>query len=1826
MVGSDCEDEGTGVDLTGFLFGNIDDSGHLEDDDLLDGESKRMLGSLGRLGLGSLLAEVIESGDDDSQDANDYQQKSPSAVDYFDFAELAEDIENQNGNSNEDGYEGDMEGDGNLMPPPLPPGSPKDSRRLETPLAAMLPSKYANVDVTELFPDFRVGKVLRFSRLFGPGKASSLPQIWRGVRRRRKRRRTDSASSDITTANIVPKTETEQCSDDEEKLLRPWEEGSGSNNNNFSNNNNNERQTTAHWRFGPAQVWYDMLQVPESGEGFNYGFKLKQETELETIPEEVFPDEAFLMVSQLQWEDDVVWDGNEIKQKVMARLNSKTNAAGWLPSSGNRTAQAFSHPGRAPLPHLPKQPPPTGEDDTWYSIFPVENEELVYGQWEEEVIWDATAMKTLPEPKVLTLDPNDENIILGIPDDIDPSKIQQERGPQPKVKIPHPHVKKSKLLLGKAGVINVLQEDAPPPPPKSPDRDPFNISNDIFYATRSSTLRLRAGGVQLIQHSTPAVELRAPVVQTHMGPARLRAFHRPALRKYSHGVLATPGPHHVAPLLKHIKKKAKQRESERMASGGGDVFFMRSVDDLSGRDGELVLVEFCEEHPPLINQVGMCSKIKNYYKRITGKDNGPKPFKYGEVAYAHTSPFLGILSPGQSQQVVENNMYRTPIYPHNVPNTDFLVIRSRQQYFVREIDALFMAGQECPLYEVPGPNSKRANNFVRDFLQVFIYRLFWKSRDKPRRIRMDDIKRAFPAHSESSIRKRLKLCADFKRTGLDSNWWVIKPEFRLPSEEEIRAMVSPEQCCAYFSMAAAEQRLKDAGYGEKFLFTQHEDDDEEMQLKMDDEIKVAPWNTTRAYIQAMRGKCLLQLTGPADPTGCGEGFSYVRVPNKPIQSKEEQDQQQKRTVTGTDADLRRLSLNDAKALLRKFGVPEDEIKKLSRWEVIDVVRTLSTEKAKAGEEGMTKFSRGNRFSIAEHQERYKEECQRIFELQNRVLSSTEVLSTDEAESSVSEESDLEEMGKNLENMLANKKTTEQLSLEREEAELAELRLLILGKSENKPRARDANQQPNTSHAGRVLRIVRTFRNTAGKEYTRVEIVRKAPVIEAYTKIRKTKDDSFIRQFATLDDAQKEEMKREKRRIQEQLRRIKRNQERERLAGNTTTPALLQQNMGSGNSGSGASTSIDPASGLLPLHRIKQEDVSPKRRRAKLKPDLKLKCGACGQVGHMRTNKACPLYSGSSGNMNVALTEEQEEEIQREFNQDDEELVNLEDTKVTLSGKLIKHAEEMKRRSMMLRLPKDAAGARSNTSLLGINRKARISESDYYPVRRPAERRRTDPLVTLSSMLEDVLNDMRHLPDVQPFLFPVNAKLVEDYYRIVTRPMDLQTIRDNLRQKRYQSREEFLADVNQIVDNSTLYNGNKSSLTVAAQRMWARCVELLTEKEDQLMRLEKAINPLLDDNDQVALSFILENLLNTKLKGMSEAWPFLKPVNKKQVKDYYNVIKHPMDLDTIGKKIQAHKYHNRAEFLQDIELICRNCEAYNGAQSTFTQQAQTLLSVTRDALNQLGDQVTQLEEIIAKVQRKMREDADLLDDDGDVDREEDAFGGEPREDGPSTQDKPKKHKPFDGGEGRAPKRSKNKAGKSHDNSLEDDLQFSGSESSDFEEVDPAQQQDAAEAMVQLSNLPYCHNPDDGSLDVDPNYDPSDFLVSGTSVKREIIPIESYDDVEGVPYEENATSMDHQAIGLGYPVANTDYNVSDGVNYDFDMSGQYDNTDVKINYQEFNPSAMSYQEQDPSEIIQQPMDIPLKQEPEEQPQYQNEPAIQDDLQVTDSEEEPEDGLWF
>ena len=156
---------------------------------------------------------------------------------------------------------------------------------------------------------------------------------------------------------------------------------------------------------------------------------------------------------------------------------------------------------------------------------------------------------------------------------------------------------------------------------------------------------------------------------------------------------------------------------------------------------------------------------------------------------------------------------------------------------------------------------------------------------------------------------------------------------------------------------------------------------------------------------------------------------------------------------------------------------------------------------KAGEDGDHKFSRGNRFSIAEHQERYKEDCQRIFEVQNKVLASDEVLSSDDGDESSDEEEDindefLDEMGKNLENMLANKKTSSQFLREREEMERRKLQKMIWdgdGPPSAKKKRGEAGDEFDAAGGAdtktKVLRITRTFRNASGKEYTRTELVR-----------------------------------------------------------------------------------------------------------------------------------------------------------------------------------------------------------------------------------------------------------------------------------------------------------------------------------------------------------------------------------------------------------------------------------------------------------------------------------------------------------------------------------------------------------------------------------------------------------------------------------------------------------------------------------------------------------------------------------------------------------------
>ncbi|KAL3475025.1 hypothetical protein BJX99DRAFT_166650 [Aspergillus californicus] len=77
---------------------------------------------------------------------------------------------------------------------------------------------------------------------------------------------------------------------------------------------------------------------------------------------------------------------------------------------------------------------------------------------------------------------------------------------------------------------------------------------------------------------------------------------------------------------------------------------------------------------------------------------------------------------------------------------------------------------------------------------------------------------------------------------------------------------------------------------------------------------------------------------------------------------------------------------------------------------------------------------------------------------------------------------------------------------------------------------------------------------------------------------------------------------------------------------------------------------------------------------------------------------------------------------------------------------------------------------------------------------------------------------------------------------------------------------------------------------------------------------------------------------SELKAMTEhSSAFLTRVNKRDAPDYYAVIKHPMDLGTMTKKLKAIQYKSKQEFVDDLNLIWTNCLKYNTNQEHFLRK-------------------------------------------------------------------------------------------------------------------------------------------------------------------------------------------------------------------------------------------------------------------------------------------------
>jgi hypothetical protein len=70
----------------------------------------------------------------------------------------------------------------------------------------------------------------------------------------------------------------------------------------------------------------------------------------------------------------------------------------------------------------------------------------------------------------------------------------------------------------------------------------------------------------------------------------------------------------------------------------------------------------------------------------------------------------------------------------------------------------------------------------------------------------------------------------------------------------------------------------------------------------------------------------------------------------------------------------------------------------------------------------------------------------------------------------------------------------------------------------------------------------------------------------------------------------------------------------------------------------------------------------------------------------------------------------------------------------------------------------------------------------------------------------------------------------------------------------------------------------------------------------------------------------------ELEAHRDSWPFLEPVDRAKLPEYFRVVKKPMDFQTIRCKLRDGRYSCREAFASDSRLVFSNCLFYNEDQS------------------------------------------------------------------------------------------------------------------------------------------------------------------------------------------------------------------------------------------------------------------------------------------------------
>jgi len=770
--------------------------------------------------------------------------------------------------------------------------------------------------------------------------------------------------------------------------------------------------------------------------------------------------------------------------------------------------------------------------------------------------------------------------------------------------------------------------------------------------------------------------------------------------------------------------------------------------------------------------------------------------------------------------------------------------------------SVFTVGQTEPRTRVYAPNTQGEKNFTGPFLSYQIAKILTRAEiSSGQGLDFEELlKKTFPKLGNNGMRQRIKHVALYdKNTQIWSSKKIGEDDY--PGVDALGKQLAPEGVVAWGVADAAKQRMNDLGINillsgshatlsvgitmfylagqmnaareisrrmkklaemsksnkaykplqrEYYIEAAYEliQYSKSLQQRHDvakfiyEELQLAPWNITGELIDVHikgDGSGMMKLTGLGDPSGIGEGFSFLReVDTKPSKSASSgpigQTAEMKK-ITGTSDDLRKLTMKQMGRILKSYGMASKHIDTLKRWDRVHVIRDLSTKAASDGiGDGLERFARGEKMKLSEQKQIYRERIQVIWKRQSAALASE----TGDGRGGGDEGDGPSEADDDAARAAAQKKKEADAKddsdsdsdnddfaadLEEEMMDQTEANQLVAGQTGGEASLgmiRSATQDQSLSNDARDLAALKRQREEERVAQEGLSLRPKdrsaLPVPQLNRKIVRK------RIIKTYPDGRQ-----------------------------VTTFKFIVH-----------SHEVDQIKARL----AKDEYKSPKQShvRPEYKPDTR-------QIGHAMFSDEDDFEFTTRGVGRSTVTKRRGAGRRgrvaggRTMSKKKDLKFGKLKTKVAKEQKIRKRKREEDEMEVY-----SSVQRRQGTN----NRKERGSIRD----RRPH--------VIFANKLESIRNAVENRPSAGPFHKPVNRKHYPRYYEMISHPMDLSTIKSKIEKYEYRTVGAMLKDVELVKSNAAKFNGGGTMLADEAAAIYSTAKNMVDASSAELSRLEQAV--------------------------------------------------------------------------------------------------------------------------------------------------------------------------------------------------------------------------------------------------------------------------------------------------------------------------------------------------------------------------------------------------